>query len=338
MLEDYANIFNNRKLYLKFNGLQKAFFDKLKDSKILSASNKRWTLFMHYFIEFKYHLYSAYYLLEQLEQLEKAIMTQYIDLRKSIEFQNEKKFGYDSFIVQEYLLRIMPFLNMLFLLQDRLIIILQLFLDIEIKAPKQNPNESNKDYKYRLRRFRNRVHSFASFANNYYGISKLFPEEIIENIMKYWIQNGQELRQYRNLKQHQFNLLEEAYIVRNPEDRFVLYLPDNPYEQNFDRLSYDKKRIAYDYFNSELEAFHDFIEKLMKLLGTKSERHEFASNMSPKSDSISNYEQGDLLKIWILKNEAILFSVGEKTPEGSAAKLKFRKIENKMNVLKWEIK
>ena len=44
------------------------------------------------------------------------------------------------------------------------------------------------------------------------------------------------------------------------------------------------------------------------------------------------------MKIWVIKNEAILFSVGEKTPNGEAAKLSLRKIRNKMNVLRWEIK
>ena len=44
------------------------------------------------------------------------------------------------------------------------------------------------------------------------------------------------------------------------------------------------------------------------------------------------------MKIWVIKNEAILFSVGEKTPDGAAAKLNMRKIENKMNTLRWEVK
>ena len=41
---------------------------------------------------------------------------------------------------------------------------------------------------------------------------------------------------------------------------------------------------------------------------------------------MSDYNQGDLLKIWVLKNEAILFSVGEKSLDGNAAKINIRKM------------
>ncbi len=140
------------------------------------------------------------------------------------------------------------------------------------------------------------------------------------------------------MEQHQFNLLEEAYIIREPNERFILYLPDNPNEQNFEKLTYDKKIIAIDFFKSEVQVFHDFVEDMMKIIGIKPEKHEFASNFSPKSSFIKEYNEGDLMKIWVIKNEAILISVGEKTPDGNAAKLNMRKIENKMNILKWEIK
>ncbi len=338
MLEDYANIFNQRKLFLRFNGLQKAFIEKHKGAKIKGGIIAKHNLFIHYSNEYKYHLYSAYYFIEQLEQLEKAIINQYKELKPFIDFHDETKIEYDSFIVHEYSLRIMPFLNTMFILQDRLMILIATFTDIEFKDPIKNSNELDKDYKNRIKNYRSKLQSFASYATNYYGILKEFPDEIGELVVKYWKQNGQELRKYRNLEQHQFNLLEEAYIIREPNERFILYLPDNPNEQNFEKLTYDKKIIAIDFFKSEVQVFHDFVEDMMKIIGIKPEKHEFASNFSPKSSFIKEYNEGDLMKIWVIKNEAILISVGEKTPDGNAAKLNMRKIENKMNILKWEIK
>ena len=338
MLDDYANIFNQRKLFLRFNGLQKVFIEKFKGIKIVGKMLEKGRLFNHYFTEFKYHLYSAYYFLEHLEQLEKAIMNQYKELKPFIEFQNEIKIEYDSFIVHEYLLRIMPFLNTMFLLHDRLLVLITIFLDINIKNPAQKTNESDKEYNYRVKNIRNKMQSFAGYATNYYGILKKFPDELAHLINKYWNLSGQELRKYRNLEQHQFNLLEEAYIIRIPKERFILYLPDNPNEENFEKLTYKKKRIAFDYFKSEIQIFHDFVENMMETIGVEPEKHEFGSNFSPKSNLISDYNQGDLMKIWVIKNEAILFSVGEKTPDDSAAKLNIRKIKNKINVLRWEIK
>lgn len=338
MLEDYANIFNKKKLFLRFNGLFSTFSENLKGTKIISEFAERFHLFHHYFTEYKYHLYSAYYFLEQLEQLEKAIMAQYIELKPFIEFQNETKIEYDSLIVQEYLLRIMPFLNTMFILQDRLMVVIAIFLDIKFKDPKQNPNESNKKYKKRVKNFRNNLQSFAAFANNHNLILKEFPDEIAELVVNYWIQNGQELRKYRNLEQHQFSLLEEVYIIRDSIERFVLYLPDNPNEKNFEKLTYDNNLIAIDFFKSEIQIFHDFVEEIMTFIGINPKIHEIGSGSSSKSNLIKNYNEGDLMKIWVIKNEAILFFVGEKTPNGEAAKLSLRKIRNKMNVLRWEIK
>ena len=338
MLEDYANVFNERKLYLRFNGLMKVFIENCKETKIKGNVARRVSLFNHYYSEFRYQLYCAYYFLGQLDLLEKTIMQQYNELKPFIMFQNEAKMEYDSFIVQEYLLRIMPFLNTLFILQDRLMIVIGLFLDIEYQDPIKKPNESDKVYKKKVKTFRCKLQSFATYATNYSGISKPFPKEVQKLVVSYWIQNGQEIRQYRNLNQHQFNLLEEAYIVREPTERFILNLPDNPNERDFEKLTYDKKRVAIDYFKSEIQAFHDFIEEIMKVLNVTPERHVFTTSTSPNASKINNYNEGDLMKIWVIKNEAILFSVGEKTPDGEAAKLSVRKIKNKIVGLKWDIK
>jgi len=338
MLEDYVNVFNERKLYLRFNGLVKAFIESFKGIKIQGDVVKRGTLFNHYYSEFKYHLYCAYYFLGQLDLLEKTIMQQYNELKPFIEIQNEARIEYDSFIVHEFLLRIIPFLNTLFILQDRLMIIIGLFLNIEYQDPIRKPNESDKVYNKKVKIFRRKLQSFAAYATNYSSILKPFPKEVQELVVNYWNQNGQEIRLYRNLNQHQFNLLEEAYIVREPTERFVLYLPDNPNEHDFEKLTYDKKRVVLDYFKSEIKAFHDFLEGLMKILGVGPERHEFATSTSPNASKIKDYHEGDLVKIWVIKNEAILFSVGKKTPDGEAAKLTIRKIKNKIVGLKWDIK
>ena len=61
-------------------------------------------------------------------------------------------------------------------------------------------------------------------------------------------------------------------------------------------------------------------------------------NLHIRLKLINNYNQGDLLKRCVIKNETILFSIGEKTPNSSAAKLNIRKIKNKINVLRWDIK
>ena len=102
MLEDYVNIFNKKNLFLRFNGLQTAFIEKIKGKKVEGVKLVKVNLFNHYFTEYKYHLYSAYYFLEQLEQLDKAIMTQFNELKPFIEFQDEKISVCDGCLEDEY--------------------------------------------------------------------------------------------------------------------------------------------------------------------------------------------------------------------------------------------
>ncbi len=338
MLEDYANVFNEKKLYFRFSNLLKAFIESFKGKKIKGNIAKEGALFNHYYSEFRYHLYCAYYFLGQLDLLENTIIQQYNELKAFIEFQNEARIAYDSFIVHEYLLRIMPFLNTLYILQDRLMVVIGLFLDIEFQDPVRKPSDPDKKHKKNVKIFRSKLQSFAAYASNNYGILKVFPKEVQDLVITYWNQNGQEIRHYRNLNQHQFNLLEEAYIVREPVERFILYLPDNPNERDFEKLTYDKKRIAIDYFKSEIHVFHDFIEGILKVLGVTPEKHEFTTSTSPNASKIKNYNEGDLMKIWVIKNKAILFSVGEKTPVEEAAPLVMRQINNKITGLTWSLK
>ena len=107
---------------------------------------------------------------------------------------------------------------------------------------------------------------------------------------------------------------------------------------NFEKLTYNKKRVAFDYFKSEIQIFHDLVEEIMDSMGIIPEKHEFGSSFSPKSKFLNEYNKGDLMKISVIKNEAILFSVGEKTPDGATAKIKMRKIKNKIIGMKWDIK
>ena len=86
MLEDYAKVFNERKLYFRFSNLLKAFIESLKGKKIIGEVAKRGALFNHYYTEFRHHLYCAYYFLGQLDLLEKTILQQYNELAPFIEF------------------------------------------------------------------------------------------------------------------------------------------------------------------------------------------------------------------------------------------------------------
>ena len=338
MLLNYAEIFNEKKLFLKLNGLQQAFRNKLKDFKIIGEILNKQKLFSHYYNEFLHHSYSAYYLIEQMNQLEIAIMKQYNELKLNIEFKNETLVEYESFIVNEYLNRIMPFLNTLFILQDRIMLIIAIYLDITFEKSNKKENETERKYKRRIKKFKEDLQSFASYSRNKYGILKEFPNDIQNLVKTYWNKNGQKIRNYRNLEQHQFNLLEEAYLQLKPSERFILRLPDNPNERDFEKLTYRKKVIASDFFKAEFHEFHKFVETLMYIMKIRAEKHKSGASFSPKSNSLEKFNEGDLMKIWVIKKEALLFSVGEKSIDGKFGRIKIRKIDNKFDKIILEIK
>jgi len=338
MLLNYAEIFNEKKLFLKFNGLQLIFINKLNDSDRNEEILNKQKLFSHYYNEFLHHSYSAYCIIEQMNQLEIAIMKQYIELKPNIEFKNETQVGYESFVVNEYLNRIMPFLNTLFILQDRIMLIIAMYLDITFEKPKKKENETERKYKRRIKKFKDDLQSFASYSGNKHGILKEFPNDIQNLVKKYWNKNGQKIRNYRNLEQHQFNLLEEAYLQLKTYERFILRLPDNPNERDFEKLTYKKNIITSDYFKTEFHIFHRFVENLMYIMNIRTETHKNGASFSPKSNSLENFNEGDLMKIWVIKKEALLFRVGEKSKDGKCAGIKMRKINNKLDKIILEIK
>ena len=337
MLLNYAKIFNEKKLFLKFNGLQLAFVNQLKELEISGEILDNLKLFSHYYNEFLHHSYSVYCILEQMNQLELAILKQYNELKPNIEFKSETLVEYESFIVNEYLNRIMPFLNTLFILQDRIMVIIAIYLDITFERPKKTEYETERKYKRKNKKFKEDLHSFASYSGNKYGILKEFPIDIQKLVKKYWNKNGQKIRNYRNLEQHQFNLLEEAYLQLKPTERFILRLPDNPNERDFEKLTYSKKIIASDFFKTEFHEFHNFVETLMYIMKIRKKKHNYGTSFSPKSNSFEKFNEGDLMKIWVIKKEVLLFSVGEKSTDGKFAKIKQRKIDNKIDKIILEI-
>lgn len=159
----------------------------------------------------------------------------------------------------------MPFLNIMFILQDRIMLILGHYLGIKEKLPEKLPT-----YYYGYKEKSNLI------------LTK-FPETIQQLVIRYWKEYGDRIRSYRNLDQHHYNLSFHTFFRIKPKEEFVVYLPDK-YTNKFDRLSYDKKVITLNFFESEFKAFHDLVENLVISIGISPIEFQSSHSLVPLED------------------------------------------------------
>ena len=202
--------FNREKLFLRFNGLNHEFMKKIftnrnEDKEIIE---KKYKLFELYHDEFLFRSYFAYSTLKRMRLLkEKALKAQFEGLKPHLKITDEKEILYSSFMTREYIYFVMPFLNTIFIMQDRIMILIGEFLNIKDKYDKLP--KYYYDYKKKEKK-----------------ILPLFPKSIQTLLINYWEKHGNFIRQYRNLDQHQYQLYYHSFYGLKPKEEYVLYLPD----------------------------------------------------------------------------------------------------------------
>ncbi len=332
----YYNLdaFNNQKLFLTFNGLHSAFIEKHKGENFLGELKQQDDLFRHYFLEFLYRAHCAYSFLDHMRALSECIATHFNDLKPHLALKNEQEVNFESFIVNEYLNYVMPFLNTLFVLQDRIMLIIAIYLDLKLVPPVQKQGESGQKYRDRQRRFQDAIQGFPTYVTRQ-DIFGSFPARIQQLAQEYWHQYGQTIRKYRNLDQHQYNLAEQTFYQLKSKERFVLLLPDNPEERNYDKLTYKKKIVAFDLFEQHFNAFHAFVEQLMRFLHIKPVAFTPTSYAPPNCKTADDYQEGDLMNVWVFGGMAILLNLGKDGPNGAG--LHMRMISNRIRKITREI-
>lgn len=266
---EIGQIFNNKKFFLKFNDLR---FSLKPKGNIRDKSKEEYEEELKPYklaSEILFRAGFAYHKLEEMKYLNEACLLQYNELKQKLTL-NCKRFILGSSLVNDYLYQFMPFLNTLFILQDRIMLIFSKTLNINFVPPKKKENESEKKYKRRLKDFKKALLSFPTYATNKFNILSKFPPKIQTIVKKYWKDNAQLIRRYRNLDQHIYNLLLHTYFDTEKE-KLVVILPDNP-EVDEKNLKYTNN-IAYGFLKNSFRAFHFFVEKMANELNFKSKEH-----------------------------------------------------------------
>ena len=310
--------FNKNKLFLHFNGLVDEYMKKIIGKKKIQHIDFEKFLYLHN--EFVYKAYYAHSIIQRMRLMkEKAFKPQFEAIKPDLEITDESEILFSSFLTREYMYYIMPFLNTMFILQDRIMLILGLFLEIKEKLPKKLPT-----YYY-------------GYKDKSNLILTQFPEVVRKYVIEYWKEHGDRIRSYRNLDQHHYNLSFHTFFKIKPKEEFVIYLPDK-YTNEYEKLSYEKKIVALDYFESEFNSFHDLVENLVKFIGVDPREFKPSNSFVPLEE-LANYENGELISAWIIGNEVIQTRISRDNELHSKAKrIEIKKSPNKVNEIVWKFK
>ncbi len=332
--------FNKEKMFLRLNGLVSETLKKSEGTKVTKDIKQKLNLFQHSHDEFIFRSYYAYSILKRMRLLkEKALKPQFEGLKAQLNITDEKEILYSSFITREYIYFIMPFLNSLFILQDRIMLLIKQYLNIKFTEPIQNPNETNEYFKRKLRIFRDSIQKFPGYANNNFKILNKFPKPIQKLVKDYWNNHGKNIRQYRNLEQHQYQLYYHSFYRLKPKEEYILYLPDKiTRNMELHNITYNKRIVALELFEKEFRAFHDFVEGMLKQIKVQPVDIQPGQSFQPL-EGLAKYKNGALLSTMINGKEAITYRISnDNEPNSEAKRLDIQIIPNNITSFHWEFK
>ena len=93
------------------------------------------------------------------------------------------------------------------------------------------------------------------------------PTDIVDRTMQYWEDNGGKLKDYRDIDQHYYPLVDHAFMQTRPERKLVVLLPDDPTMRKRKEASYKKEIDAVSFLAACFHEFHRYADELARLMG-----------------------------------------------------------------------
>jgi hypothetical protein len=93
------------------------------------------------------------------------------------------------------------------------------------------------------------------------------PATVCDLVEDYWKQNGERLKDYRDLDQHHFTLCKHVFLQWSPTERVIVLLPDNPSVTGNSKLTFNQEIDALRYFVDAFNVFHQCAERIAISLG-----------------------------------------------------------------------
>lgn len=295
----YQNLayFNERHIFLRFNGMREVFLKEYSTQKILLDHKEQLMRFLSYHEEFLFKAGQVSTCLLKMQQILDLIKNQFQEVIETSRIEHDKNtacpviqipnnaiINFGSTFTNEFLSNISPFLKDLITLQNRFLPILGIMLNIS------NLPDVFSDY--------------FDKKNNDKPTPNLykFQDKVRYLSRGYWVKHAKKLRTYRNIDEHRFNLLFNSGIAE--DGCFHLYLPDDPNVNNITDCTFNEKIDAFSYFTDELIAFTKYVDAVLEFLKIPE------SNFSPgtfmeNSPELVNYEIGSCISIFQFGTKAI---------------------------------
>lgn len=250
--------------------------------------------FRHFHEEFLFKASLMVSLLDRIIKIDEIIIQQINDIIETSKIEHKRNpqcpiieipesgVMFEAISVQELLMYIPTILNTINILQDR-------FFQLIGKALGKN-NIPNK---------------IGDISNQ---IAKSFGSNILNLLRNYRKDNGKEIRNYRNLDQHEFSLINN-YIV-DKDTLFHIYLPDDPFVNTFQKITFSQKIDAIPLIEVSIEKFHNFVDNVLKEIGCAEISHKHGSTTSsfsppPTNGCISLIQKRDKVLCMYLKDGAL---------------------------------
>ena len=94
-----------------------------------------------------------------------------------------------------------------------------------------------------------------------------FSQQTCNLVEQYWRSGGAEIKNYRDIDQHFYAIVQRSFLQIKPVETILVYLPDNPEEKSINRVIFDNKRDAIPFFKDAFVQIHQLIEDVALILG-----------------------------------------------------------------------
>ncbi len=199
--------------------------------------------------EFLFRASSAYLSINRMNMLSMNCVNEYRRQKPRLKLNNNRILFWTPTVI-EILSEMSPFLSALRILQNNIFRLAAKECNPQAQVPK-SLNEAIKK------------------GLEAYGLNDM----MCEHFLSYWIENGEELKNYRDMDQHYYAMIRRSYIQTYPEEKLLIFLPDSPEDKSTRSVTFEKELDAVTYLNEAFYKFHDFAEETGKLLGFEAENN-----------------------------------------------------------------
>jgi hypothetical protein len=93
------------------------------------------------------------------------------------------------------------------------------------------------------------------------------PRPVKQKTLSYWQKTGQTARQYRDIAEHHYYLLARTYYQFTPDEKVLIYLPDDPNQKSHKKYSFDKKIDCIAYLEQSFLALCQYVDAVLSDVG-----------------------------------------------------------------------